>query len=116
VSVIRQPSLFGAQALPPAPGDLAGLLLAGGAVAHWQAPTVQRPAAGAQVSIVVDHPWRASVLVMECARRGLAATQMISARAGEGHSYRIVGKRRLGRLAELVGDPPKRAPTDIWPS
>jgi hypothetical protein len=194
--------------VPPAAGDLAGLLIAGGEVARWQSPTVQRPAAahmsgGAQVSIVVDHPWRASVLVMECARRGLAATcvstaehrigvrtahspllaalaeawtdgrvrrmprdlfldgpqlrlwveahgryersgayllssgpgedadrervgsalaavglaaQMISARAGGGHSYRIVGKKRLGRLAEMVGDPPKRAPTDIWPS
>jgi hypothetical protein len=37
-------------------------------------------------------------------------------RRGGGYSYRIVGKRRLERLAEMVGDPPKRAPADIWPS
>ena len=46
---------------------------------------------------------------------GLAA-QLMSSRGGRGHSYRIVGKKRLDRLAEMVGDPPKRAPVDIWPS
>ena len=30
--------------------------------------------------------------------------------------FRLVGKRRLDRLAEMVGDPPKQAPADIWPS
>lgn len=195
MSVIRQLSLFGADALPPEPGDLAGVLAAGG--------LTTRLGGTARVSIVVDHPWRAAVLVAECARRGLAATsvstleehigvrtaysallmplaeawtvgsvqrvprglildgrqlrlwvvargrcepagsyalplgstdeaawaaigaalaavglaaQLVSPRGGAGPSYRIVGKRRLSRLAEMVGDPPKQAPADIWPS
>jgi hypothetical protein len=195
VSVIRQLSLFGADASTPEPADLAGLLAGGGLVA-------QRGGA-AQVSVVVDHPWRAAALVAECARRGIAATSVATPadhiavrtafsalltplaqdwrtgavqrvppafrldgrmlrlwaqaggrRAGDtsyvlpvGPSeevdrealgaalallglgpqlavargvgtalYRIVGKRRLGRLVELIGDPPKQAPADIWPS
>lgn len=195
MSVIRQPSLLGAEASAPQPADLAGLLAAGA--------DVTRSGGGAQVSIVVDHPWRAAVLVAECARRGLAATsvaglsdhigvrtaysallvplaeqwldgeairvprrlsldgavlrlwveaagrhespgayvlpigrigeeaqvaigaalatvglaaQLVSPRGGSGLSYRIVGKRRLVRLIEMVGDPPKQAPVDIWPS
>ena len=188
-------SLLGAEGSTPAPLDLAGLLAGNGEVA--------RSGDAAQVSIVVDHPWRASVLVAECARRGLAATcvatvadhigvrtayspllvplalawtdgavkrvprglmldggvlrlwveaegryessgayvlplgrvgeesrtalgaalaavglgaQLVSPRGSSGPSYRIVGKRRLSRLAEMVGDPPKQAPADIWPS
>jgi hypothetical protein len=195
VSVIRQMSLLGAEAVAPVPADLAGLLAAGG--------QITRSTQGAQVSVVVDHPWRASVLVAECARRGLAATsvatvsehigvrtahspllvpladswsegavqrvprdfaldgqvlrlwveaagryetgggyvlpvgglelasravlgaalaavglpaQLVAIRSGPGPSYRIVGKRRLARLVEMVGDPPKQAPADIWPS
>ena len=195
MSVIRQLSLLGADGSAPVPDDLAGLLVGGG--------EVTRSGAAAQVSVIVDHPWRASVLVAECARRGLAATcvatvadhigvrtaysvlltplaqawtdgavkrvprgfslagqvlrlwvaaegryessgayvlpvgrvgeesrtvlgaalaqvglaaQLVSPRGGSGLLYRIVGKRRLGRLVEMVGDPPKHAPADIWPS
>lgn len=32
-----------------------------------------------------------------------------------GSAYRIVGRRRLARLAELVGDCPTPAPPDLWP-
>jgi hypothetical protein len=195
MSVIRQPSLLGAEAARPEPADLAGLLAAGGQVG--------RASGAVQISVTVDHPWRAAVLVAECARRGLAATcvstvsdhigvrtahsplllpladawtegsshraprgflltgqvlrlwvvaaghcerddtyvlsvghqedasratlgaalaavgvpaQLVSPRTGSGPSYRIVGKRRLVRLAEMVGDPPKQAPATIWPS
>lgn len=195
MSVIRQPSLLGAEGSAPLPADLAGVLAAGG--------EITRSGGAAQVSIVVDHPWRAAVLVAEYARRGLAATsvaglsdhigvrtaysallaplaaewldgestrvprrlpldgavlrlwveaagrhespgtyvlpvgqvgeeaqvaigaalatvglsaQLVSPRGGSGLSYRIVGKRRLARLVEMVGDPPKQAPVDIWPS
>jgi len=189
----RQPSLFGVEAAVPEPGDLAGLLLAGGRV-------TERDGA-AQVSIVVTHPWRAAAIVAECGRRGVSATsvstedsyvgvrtayaesllplarswsdefgprsprefrltagvlrlwamaaghregtgyvlpiigadqpfrdalgaglaglglatQLASRRDGES-IFRLVGKRRLDRLAEMVGDPPKQAPADIWPS
>jgi hypothetical protein len=195
VSVIRQLSLFGAEASAPEPGDLAGVLAAGGQITQLDA--------GAQLSVTVDHPWRAANLVAECARRAVAATSLATpaehiavrtvhsellvplaqrwltpagvhvprdlrldarmlrlwvlaggrrsgdtsyllpagptdepgremlgaALAGLGLAaqlavarglgaamYRIVGKRRLDRLVELVGDPPKQPPADIWPS
>jgi len=188
-------SLFGADAANPEPVDLAGVLAGGG--------LVSRHDESAQVSVIVDHPWRATALVGECARRGLAATsmstpadhiavrtahttrlrpladawligaaqrvpralrldgaalrlwalaagwsagdtsyslavgpseevdretlgaalaalglgaQLVVARGAGRALYRIVGKRRLGRLVELIGDPPKQAPADIWPS
>lgn len=34
----------------------------------------------------------------------------------DGPAYRIVGRRRLGRLLELIGDPPHGAPTGAWPA
>ncbi len=40
--------------------------------------------------------------------------EMLGARAG-GPAYRIVGRRRIARLAELVGEPPSQAPPDVWP-
>jgi hypothetical protein len=33
----------------------------------------------------------------------------------DGPAYRIVGRRRLVRLLELVGDPPAGVPADSWP-
>jgi hypothetical protein len=44
---------------------------------------------------------------------GLPAA-LLSPRAG-GPAYRITGRRRLTRLAELVGDPPVAAPDGAWP-
>ena len=194
MSISRQLSLFGAGATPPDPGDLAGLLVAGG--------EITRNGDTAQISIIVHHPWRAAAIVAECARRAVAATvvstvdspvgvrtayaavlaplarawtddlgrrpprtltldgsvlrlwamavghregagyvlattepdqgfrdavgaalarlgigaQLVSRRGDSGETFRIVGRRRLDRLAELVGDPPKQAPPDIWPS
>jgi hypothetical protein len=46
---------------------------------------------------------------------GLSPALVVARGAGRA-LYRIVGKRRLGRLVELIGDPPKQAPADIWPS
>jgi hypothetical protein len=34
----------------------------------------------------------------------------------DGPAYRIVGRRRLGRLVELVGDPPTGVPSIAWPT
>jgi hypothetical protein len=39
---------------------------------------------------------------------------LLGPRAG-GPAYRITGRRRLGRLAELVGDRPAAAPPTEWP-
>jgi hypothetical protein len=33
----------------------------------------------------------------------------------DGPAYRIVGRRRLARLLELIGDPPDGVPVDGWP-
>jgi hypothetical protein len=33
----------------------------------------------------------------------------------DGPAYRIVGRRRLGRLLELIGEPPDGVPDDAWP-
>lgn len=45
---------------------------------------------------------------------GLTGT-LLGPRAG-GPAYRITGHRRLGRLAELVGDPPPGAGATHWPA
>jgi hypothetical protein len=45
---------------------------------------------------------------------GLAA-ELLGPGAG-GPAYRITGRRRLARLAELVGDRPPAAPEALWPS
>ncbi|GAA1812600.1 hypothetical protein GCM10009682_37340 [Luedemannella flava] len=66
MSLIRQLSLFGVEAHRPEPADLVGLLAGGGRVV--------RMGGTARVVITVDDPWRAAVLVRECARRDLAAT------------------------------------------
>ena len=66
MSLIRQLSLFGVEAHRPEPADLAGLLAGGGQIV--------RMGGTARVSVTVDDPWRAAVLVRECARRDLPAT------------------------------------------
>ncbi|GAA2385855.1 hypothetical protein [Dactylosporangium salmoneum] len=45
---------------------------------------------------------------------GLPAV-LVGAETG-GPAYRIVGPRRITRLAELVGEPPAAAPTGAWPA
>lgn len=189
----RQLSLFGAEAVEPSPGDLAGLLAGPGQVV--------RMGGTARVSVVVDTAWRVHVLVTELAARGITASwvqtadqhlgvrtayaaslaplgaswirgaikypppdfyldgprlrlwvaaagtadpagfvlrlgasdepcwpvvgaalaavglpaELLGPRAG-GPAYRITGRRRLARLAELVGERPPTAPVDAWPA
>jgi hypothetical protein len=194
VSVIRQLSLFGIEAGPPGPDDLAGLLAGPGQVV--------RMGGTARISVVVEERWRAAALVGEMRIRGLAATCVstveenlgvrtpystmlaplarawlagavklpppgfalegrrlrlwmmaagyreplaVTLRVGRceesvslilqralatvglpsdivgasgravGPSLRISGRRRIGRLAELIGDPPPSAPAGEWP-
>jgi hypothetical protein len=47
------------------------------------------------------------------AAAGLPAV-LVGPRAG-GPAYRIVGRRRLARLAEMIGEPPPHAPPGEWP-
>ncbi len=59
-----------------------------------------------------DEPaWAAVGAAM--ARAGLPA-ELLGPRAG-GPAYRISGRRRLERLAELVGPPPRGVPAGQWP-
>jgi hypothetical protein len=44
---------------------------------------------------------------------GLPAV-LLGPRAG-GPAYRVTGRRRLARLAELMGDRPPAAPAGVWP-
>jgi hypothetical protein len=55
------------------------------------------------------HPPLAAALVAI----GLTTTQ-VGARAGR-PALRVVGRRRVARLAELVGEPPNTTPTGHWP-
>jgi hypothetical protein len=64
----QQLSLFGVEAVPPAPEDLEGLLAGSGQVV--------RMGGTARVSVVVAEPWRATVLVAELGLRGLSATRV----------------------------------------
>ncbi|MET8229653.1 hypothetical protein ABZS77_03110 [Micromonospora sp. NPDC005298] len=48
------------------------------------------------------------------AAAGLAGTFIGSDEGGP--AYRITGRRRLARLAELVGGPPPATPVDAWPA
>jgi hypothetical protein len=194
VSVIRQLSLFGAEAAAPAPEDLAGLLAGPGQVV--------RMGGTARISIVVEDRWRAIALVGEMRARGFEPTcvstvdEHIGVRTpyssvlaplatawlrgavklppngfaiegrrlrlwmmaagyrdplgvtfrlgrcedgvaitmqralgviglpseivraagpgGLGPALRVTSRRRLHRLAEIIGDPPPAAPTDAW--
>lgn len=45
----------------------------------------------------------------------LAAAGLSATLIAEGPAYRITGRRRLRRLAELVGDRPSAAPATAWP-
>jgi len=59
-----------------------------------------------------DEPvWNAAGGALAAA--GLPAV-LLGPRAG-GPAYRIVGRRRLARLAELIGEPPRQAPPGEWP-
>jgi hypothetical protein len=63
--------------------------------------------------------WRGSDEVWEAVGAALAGVGLpavlLGPRAG-GPLLRIVGRRRLVRLAELVGEPPGQAPPGAWPA
>lgn len=55
--------------------------------------------------------WRTTGAALAAA--GLPAT-LLGVRAG-GPAFRIVGRRRVARLAEYVGQPPPHVPPEVWP-
>ena len=98
----------GAVKVPPA-----GWTLDGGRLRWWclaagaAAPGMYTLALGAS-----DEPaWGAVGAALAAA--GIAGV-LVGPRA-DGPAYRIVGQRRLGRLRELVGQPPPGVPDEGWP-
>ena len=64
---MSQLSFFTAESVPPAVGDLSGVLAASGQIVMVGAPDVQ----GARLSVVVDQLWRASALAEMIHEAGL---------------------------------------------
>jgi hypothetical protein len=101
--------LRGAVKYPPA-----GFALDGRRLRLWVAAAGTRDGAQAYTLGLgpSDEPaWGAVGAALAAA--GLPAA-LLGPRAG-GPAYRIVGRRRLARLAELVGDAPPVAPPGCWP-
>ena len=83
-----------------------------GAIAYTLRLTPSPGAAdsGGLVPCTDDAAWE--IVGAALAAAGLPAT-LLGPRAG-GPAYRIVGRRRLARLAELVGEPPTGTPAGGW--
>jgi hypothetical protein len=102
----------------------AGLHLTGPALRLWVAAAGEPSPDGYLLRLGVDDAagWAAVGAALRAI--GLAAallTPTATAPTGAapdfaGPAYRITGKRRLARLAELVGDPPPAAPARVWPA
>ena len=92
-----------------------GLLLDGRALRLWveAAGRYEGATTYALELGVADEPvW--SAVGAALAALGLRG-QLVVPRSGI-PAYRIVGKRRVAALAEMIGDPPKQAPAGLWPS
>lgn len=101
--------LRGGVKLPPA-----GFVLDGRRLRLWAAAAGQRDGGYAFVLRL----GRADEPAWETVGRALATAGLPAALLGadaDGPAYRIIGRRRLARLAELVGDPPAQAPPGSWP-
>lgn len=59
-----------------------------------------------------DHAW----LGIGSALAAVGVPGALVGPRADGPAYRIVGRRRLGRLLELVGDRPPGVPVDAWPA
>ena len=98
----------GAVTLPPVGFVLDGRRL------RWWALAAGRPDAGGYALGLGqndDAAWSAVGAALAAA--GVPGT-FLGPRA-DGPAYRVVGRRRLARLRELVGDPPEGWPPEAWP-
>jgi hypothetical protein len=99
-------------------GPPAGLHLGGPALRLWVAAAGDPSPDGYLLGLGDSDQagWPAVGAALSAA--GLAAALLVpsgAAGAGPVPAYRITGRRRLARLAELVGDPPPQAPAGGWP-
>jgi hypothetical protein len=94
-----------ARAWPPAPDRL---FLSGPRLRLWVAAAgVPRPGGYALGLDPVDNP---EIIDSALVKAGLAGTL-----SDQGRHYVISGRKRLRRLAELVGERPPAAPEQLWP-
>ena len=90
-----------------------GMSVEVGLLRCWSLAAGWPDAAGFCLGLDPRAPDTHEFLVAALAHSGLAGIQL-GARAG-GPAVRILGHRRLTRLAEMVGSPPPEAPADSFP-
>jgi len=101
--------LRGAGKLPPP-----GFALDGRRLRLWAAAAGSADATGGYV-LGLSPSDEASWAPVGSALAALGLTAALVSPGAGGPAYRIEGRRRLARLAELVGDPPALAPPGAWP-
>jgi hypothetical protein len=91
-----------------------GLHLSAGLLRCWVLAAGRRDEAGFLLGLDPHAPDTYEPLAAACARAGVAGS-LIGVRGG-GPGIRVVGYRRISRMAELLGSPPPGAPRDVFPS
>jgi hypothetical protein len=90
-----------------------GWQLEGGALRLWALAAGRPDGRGYALGLDAHAPGTHGPLAAALAAAGLAATQL-GVRAG-GPALRVSGRKRVARLAELVGEAPRSAPPGRWP-
>lgn len=91
----------------------AGFVPDGPTLRLWAQATGRRDGRGYLIGLDPRAPDTHEPLAAALARAGL--TPILLGPRGGGPAVRITGRRRLGRLVELVGAAPSGAPSDAWP-
>lgn len=97
-------------AVKAAPSDLAA---GAGLLRVWLIAAGRQTAAGYAIGLDPHARETHQPLAAACARAGLAGAVVGS--ASDAPVIRLTGRKRLDRLAELVGAAPPGAPGDAWP-
>jgi hypothetical protein len=84
------------------------LFLSGPRLRLWTAAAGRPQDGGYALGLGAGHD--ATVVDAALVRAGLAGTV-----SDDGRYYLILGRKRLRRLAELVGVRPEQAPAELWP-
>jgi hypothetical protein len=95
-------------------GPPPGLHLNGPALRLWVAAAGSPSPDGFRLGLHPDRQPDWAPLGAALAAAGLAAALVVSG-SSDPPAYRITGRKRLARLAEMVGGRPTAAPPDTWP-
>lgn len=90
-----------------------GLVAGAGLLRVWLIAAGRRGAAGYALGLDPHAPDMHQRLAAVCARAGLAGA--VVGAASDAPVLRLTGRKRLGRLLELVGAAPPGAPAEAWP-